>query len=71
MYNLPHPFVLQPQNYILQSTYFQYQTNISALEYVPATTGTFIIDVSTVYFHQQKHMYEIRFEIFRSQLYKT
>ena len=33
-------------NYIIQSTYFQYMSNISAIEYVPATTGKLFIDVS-------------------------
>ena len=33
-------------NYIIQSTYFQYQSNISAIEFVPATTGILYIDVS-------------------------
>ena len=32
-------------NYIIQSTYFQYMANISAIEFVPATTGTLYIDV--------------------------
>ena len=38
----------QNSNYIIQSTYFQYMANISAIEYVPATTGDLIIDVSII-----------------------
>ena len=33
-------------NYIIQATSFKYQANISAIEYVPATTGKLLIDVS-------------------------
>ena len=38
-----YPYTLN--NYILQSTSFKYQANISAFEYVPATSGKLFIDV--------------------------
>ena len=34
-------------NYIIQATRFQYLANLSAIEYVPATTGKLYIDVSS------------------------
>lgn len=33
------------KSFILQSTYFQYMTNLSGIYYVPATAGEIIIDV--------------------------
>ena len=39
-------FFIQDASYIIQSTYFQYMGNLSEIEYVPATTGELIIDVS-------------------------
>jgi hypothetical protein len=34
-------------NYIVRSTYFQYQANLTAIEYVPVTAGKLFIDVVT------------------------
>ena len=34
-------------NYIVRSTYFQYQANLSAIEYIPVTTGKLHIDILT------------------------
>ena len=38
------PYTLN--NYIIQTTTFQYLANLSAIEYVPATTGKLFIDVT-------------------------
>ena len=32
-------------NYIISSTYFQYQANLTAIEYVPVTKGKLLIDI--------------------------
>jgi hypothetical protein len=42
-YTQPAPNI--EQNFVLRSTQFDYQANLTGIEYVPATTGTFLVDV--------------------------
>ena len=47
------------KNYIIQSTYFQYMTNLSGIYYVPASDGDILFEVycSKEIFHIAKNLF--------------
>ena len=42
-------------NYIIRSTYFKYQGNLSAIEYIPISTGKLFVDILTPRCPQKKN----------------
>lgn len=44
-------------NYIIRSTYFKYQGNLSAIEYIPISTGKLFVDILTPRCPQKKNAF--------------